>query len=358
MAEGPRIVIAGWAGAGNAGDELLTAWAVAAVSEAGGTPIVLSVDPADTSRRHRVESVQAMSPAALRLISGADGLLVGPGGILQDHSSLWSLPAHCLRPAVANLRKIPVVGAGLGVGPLNRRGSDLMIRRALGRARRVVVRDRVSAELLDAAGVESDVAPDAMFAVARRGAGRVAGVEPDRIVVSLRNLAVAGRFRIAKSLETTPDIEGWALALGALRREMGVQLRFVAFDPGRDGSVHLRIAAIIGDCETVAVDETSAEAEMARALVAVCGRYHAAVLAAACARPVVTLGRGAKLPALNSILGKGSASVEPVITERGLGASVDEAMAGVVALPSTVERLATEAQAHTDAVALLVDSAR
>lgn len=358
MADGPRIVIAGWAGASNAGDELLTAWAVAAVTDAGGTPVVLSVDPADTSRRHGVESVRAMSPGALRVISGADGLLVGPGGILQDHSSFWSLPAHCLRPAVANLRRIPVVGAGLGVGPLNRRGSALMLRRALGRARRVVVRDQASAELLDTAGIESDVAPDAMFAVTSRDDGGVANIEPDRIVVSLRNLAVAGKLRIAKSLETAPDIEGWALALGALRREMGVQLRFVAFDLERDANVHLRIAAIIGDCETVAVDETSAEAEMARAVVAVCGRYHAAVLAAACARPVVTIGRGTKLPALNAMIGEGSASVEPVITEHGLGASVDEAMAGAVALSSTAAHLATEAEAHADAVALLVDSAR
>ncbi len=355
MGQAPRIVIAGWAGAGNTGDELLTAWAVAAVREAGGTAIVLSVDPGDTSRRHATESVAAMSWSAMRVLVGADGLVVGPGGILQDATSLWSLPAHLLRPALANLRSIPMVGAGLGVGPIIRRGSGLMLRRSLKAALRVVVRDSRSAGLLAEVGVDVDVAPDAVFAAAPKIDNTKA--EPDRIIVSLRNTQVVGQVRIAKFRESSPDLAGWASSLSALRQHLGVPIRFVAFDPERDRDLHTHLADMVGNCEVVEVDERSAPSEMKRAVVAVAGRYHAAVLAAAYGRPFVTLDQGAKLPALQQMIGDGGAAVAADAGAEEMCSGADLALSGASSLPAAAARAATQAEAHTDAIRLLVKAA-
>lgn len=354
MTDGPRIVIAGWAGAGNTGDELLTAWAVAEIHDVGGVAVALSVDPSDTRRRHGVESVRAMSPAALAAIATADGLVVGPGGILQDESSVWSLPAHCLRPAIARLRRIPVVGVGLGVGPLVRPGSGLLLRRSLGSALRLVVRDPESAAQLKGVGLDSTVAPDAAFSAAPRLRG-AAQVEPDRIVVSLRNTQVRGRLRVAKRTEIVLDLDGWASALTRLRARLGVPIRFVTFDSTRDGPLHARLARLIGDCECVDADEVSAAMEMERAVVAVAGRYHAAVLAVALGRPLVALGQGAKLPALVAMVGCGSVVVDDPVSRDGLCRSVDAAFSGADTLLESSARLAAEADAHGEAIRLLIE---
>ncbi len=355
MADSPRIVIAGWAGAGNTGDELLTSWAVSVVKAAGGEPVVLSVDPADTARRHGVESVRALSPAAARTILGADGLVVGPGGILQDSTSIWSLPAHCTRPLMARLRRIPIVGAALGVGPITRRGSSTLLRFALGSAKRVVVRDPVSAAILLRSKVVAQCGPDAMFAAAPDLIDENS-VARDRIIVSLRKTEIAGTIKRNRSNEVAPDMAAWSDSLVGLRRHLGVPIRFVSFDPGRDHEVHRQLAEMIGECELLEVDNLSAPAEVARSIVAVTGRYHAAVLAAAYARPVVALDQGSKLPALVAQIGPGATLLDPVVTAESLCDAADESMSASSGLVGAAKRLGDDAAAHGEAIREMVEA--
>jgi len=355
MGDTARIVFAGWAGAGNTGDELLTAWAVSEVRSAGGRPVVLSVDPADTSRRHGVESVKAMSPASAWAILRADGLVVGPGGILQDSTSIWSLPAHCTRPVLARLTRTPIVGAGLGAGPLTRRGSSAMLRAALSGADQIVVRDNPSADVLREHRLNADTAPDAVFAAAPTLFDHRT-VTPDRITVSLRMTETAGALRTNRANESSPDMDAWSRALETLRGRLGTPIRFVSFDPARDHALHTRLAERLGDCEIVAVDNTTAPAEMARGTVTVTGRYHAGVLSAAYGRPLVAIDQGAKLPALVALVGDGSALVDPDVSPDALGVAVDRAIAGAPELMTTAKRLAGAAAMHADAIHDLVRS--
>jgi len=354
MVDRPRIVIAGWAGAGNTGDELLTSWAVSEVRSAGGEPIVLSVDPADTERRHAAKSAKAMSLAAVRTILRADGLIVGPGGTLQDSTSIWSLPAHCARPLMARLSRIPVVGAGLGVGPVTRHGSSYLLRMALGGAARVVVRDSPSVDLLRRSNVFAECAPDAMFAAAP-GLVDASSVVRDRIVVSLRKTEIRGTVRTNRSNEVTPDLDAWSESLAGLRTHLGVPIRFVSFDPGRDHQLHERLAEMIADCELVQVDNLSAPAEIARATVTVTARYHAAVLSASLRRPVVVLDQGSKLPALVSQVGGGATLTEPNISAESLCRAVDDSMASSQCLLDASTRLSDEAAVHGEAIREMIE---
>lgn len=352
MPDRPRIVIAGWAGAGNAGDELLTAWAADAVTRAGGAPVVLSVDADDTVARHGVPAVRATGLAAVRELWRADGLLVGPGGILQDATSVWSLPAHASRPLIARLRRRPIAAAGIGVGPLRRRGSSRLVRTMLGSATGVVVRDRPSARLLERSGIDSVVAPDAVF-------GRCATSRtPDSVVVALRAGLAPGGLRIARSREDDGSgLEPWADAAAAVAGSLGVPVRFAALDAGRDLAIHERLADRVGG-EVVVVDETSAPETLASAGVALCGRYHAAVLALGAGRPVVAVDEGMKLPALAEMFPEGFATRPRDVAAEAIEAACRSVLADAAALPPLARRAQEGAAGHDRAVEALVAAAR
>lgn len=213
----PRILISGWAGAGNVGDELATRAAVAMVRRAGGEPVVASRDPAATAALHGVEAV-ARGLRGLVAAARCDGVCVGPGGILQDSTSIWSLPAHLAAALTARVLRKPVVGLGLGAEPLQRRSSRWMVRRALGSGP-VTVRDQPSAEALAAAGVRAEIAPDLVFTL---------DLEPrpasEELVVAVGPDAGLGRLTTA----------AWRLAR-ADRHLAGVPPRD-EFDPDEPGS--------------------------------------------------------------------------------------------------------------------------
>ncbi len=82
-----KIVVSGYYGFGNAGDEaILEAMLrdVRALAPAVRV-VVLSGDPADTSARFGVEAVPRMNPGAvMRALRGADLFLSGGGSLLQD----------------------------------------------------------------------------------------------------------------------------------------------------------------------------------------------------------------------------------------------------------------------------------
>src|SRR5258706_6035396 len=88
-----QILIAGYYGAGNFGDEICLAGLVSEIratrSETGIT--VLSHDPAQTQKMHSVESVSYVSPREiLASLWNADAVLLGGGGLLQDKTSARS----------------------------------------------------------------------------------------------------------------------------------------------------------------------------------------------------------------------------------------------------------------------------
>ena len=118
--DGPRILISGWAGAGNVGDELLTRAMVTRLRRLGAEPVVASRAPLATTALHGVDAVP-WGPRGRAALAGIDGVCVGPGGILQDTSSLWSLPGHLAIAFLARRRGLPVAAIGVGAEPLRRR---------------------------------------------------------------------------------------------------------------------------------------------------------------------------------------------------------------------------------------------
>lgn len=165
---GFRVLVVGFYGAPNVGDEVLLDIAVRQLRALGGEPIVASIDPQLTRRMHNVDAVSFMDIGAItRVLMQCDALLMGGGGIFQDHHP-FNLDAVYLpyandisgyaRPLLIAMQLgIPTFIWGHGVGPLRSQGARTLVRELFQRATAVSVRDEQSRELLADIGVEREV---------------------------------------------------------------------------------------------------------------------------------------------------------------------------------------------------------
>ena len=169
------MVISGYYGFGNAGDEavlqgVLAGLRHAAVKEAESIEaVVLSADPAATRRVHGVEAVSRWSaPGVWRALRGADLLVSGGGGLIQDRTSARSSLYYLGVIAMARAARLPVYVYGQGVGPIRRRALRILAGLCLQGVRGAGVRDEASLRLLQEIGVPRErlfLAADAAFAL-------------------------------------------------------------------------------------------------------------------------------------------------------------------------------------------------
>ena len=154
----PNVLIAGWAGSGNLGDELICGSLADLLRRRGAEVAMFSEDPAATEALHGVRAFPTRSLREPR--RWADGVVLGPGGLLQDQTSAISCAVHLGRYAAVGAGRARA-GIGLGVGPIDRWPSRFALRAAALARPRWVVRDRLSASTLRTLGFRHIVvAPD------------------------------------------------------------------------------------------------------------------------------------------------------------------------------------------------------
>ena len=124
-----RVVLSGYYGFGNLGDEALLAIIIAQLRErfAGCTIDVLSATPEETARTYGVEATARMDLGAVRrAIERSDVLLSGGGGLLQNVTSLKSLLyyAGVIRTAI-RAKKLTMI-FGQSIGPLDFWGKSVV----------------------------------------------------------------------------------------------------------------------------------------------------------------------------------------------------------------------------------------
>lgn len=151
-----RIVLSGYYGFGNAGDEAMLQAIVTDLRalEPGLEVVVLSDDPARTARRHPVDAVDRQSFRAVAgALARADLLVSGGGSLLQDAGPEPKLFHFLGVIGLARSLLRPVVLYGHGVGPVRRRVGRVAVRAAVSRAALITVRDAASRDDLLAMGV-------------------------------------------------------------------------------------------------------------------------------------------------------------------------------------------------------------
>jgi polysaccharide pyruvyl transferase CsaB len=304
-----RVLVCGWIGSTNLGDELVFAGVRRLLAPLGAQVAAVSVDPERTRRLHGVAALDhrrldRIAAAARR----ADLVVWGGGGLVQDETSPFNLPYHLSRAWTASLVGTPWVGLGLGVGPL-RTVAGRRLATTLRRAAAVTVRDEPSLALLDALAVPATLTADVALHL-----GEPAPSAPDPVaVVSLRPWSGSGGGRLPVGWRRGHDEPGWfvptiAAALDRLVADVGLAVRFVALQPDRDDPLHRRVATAMrapAECRTPGLDEVLGEVARGRLVVAM--RYHAGIAATLAGRPAVLIGYSPKVDALARELGAGAA---------------------------------------------------
>jgi polysaccharide pyruvyl transferase CsaB len=193
-----RVVVSGYYGFGNLGDEAVLEALIGAVSDATDGQVrftILSSRPEWTSRRYQVEAVSRTHlPSLIRALRASDLLISGGGSLLQDVTGPATIPYYLGIVRLAQIMGVPTVIYAQGIGPVKRKLFYPAIRSVFKRADYISVRDADSAGLLSEMGVEQpvEIAADPVFAlhppVGGNGGGNTgdAGMGERPVIVSLR----------------------------------------------------------------------------------------------------------------------------------------------------------------------------
>lgn len=267
-----RVLLSGYYGFGNHGDEALLAGLIRGLREHGHEPIVLSADPAATRRLHGV-SAHARTTGLVPALVASDALVSGGGGLLQDATSGRSLGYYLAVIRLARLFGKPTIVYGQSIGPLSEGG-----RRWVGYALRgipIAVRDRPSQELLAGLGFDSTRTADAALLLGT----------PDAREPNNRSGPVVLVPRAGYPKHTASLVEV-ARRLSA----DGVDVRCVALHAQQDAADADAIQrAATGEPAVLTTDFRESFRWMAHARMVVSARLHALVFAAATHVPHIGL---------------------------------------------------------------------
>ena len=153
-----RLLLSGYYGYGNAGDEAVLAGLTAgfrAARPAGEMEITaLSGRPAETETLHGIRAADRYRPSALaREIRRTDLFLSGGGSLLQDVTSAHGIFYYLGVTRLAQMLGKKTMFIAQGLGPLVRPRSRRLVRAVADRLDAVTVRDPASAALLRELGV-------------------------------------------------------------------------------------------------------------------------------------------------------------------------------------------------------------
>lgn len=170
LSKNRSIVVAGYYGCGNLGDELILLAIVKALVKPDEflKLTVLSGEPKQTSAWFGVSAVHRFNPLKVCLAIRQSSLFIlGGGGLLQDRTGLLTMIYYLSLVLLAWLMKRPVFLYAIGVEGKPKRISRWLIRLVLGITKpTITVRDAESAQDLASCGVNPSriqVATDPCF---------------------------------------------------------------------------------------------------------------------------------------------------------------------------------------------------
>ncbi|EGL13627.1 MULTISPECIES: polysaccharide pyruvyl transferase CsaB [unclassified Paenibacillus] len=234
-----RLVVSGYYGFDNSGDEAVLQSILFALKEQGETagihiePVVLSANPQRTREMYGVEACHRMKvPDLFRAIKSSDGLISGGGSLLQDATSSRTIPYYLLVLKLAQWMRKPTFIYSQGIGPVNNPRFFSWIRSTFKKCAMITVRDQESAALIGRMGVPASsvsVVPDPVMGLPLRGeaasgkAGTAADAsgETGRVPV----VGVSVRFWNADRSE----LDALAEALRAVMDRRRVEVRLLPF---------------------------------------------------------------------------------------------------------------------------------
>ena len=283
-----KILISGYYGFGNLGDEALLAGILGGL-EANIT--VLSQRPEQTRALHGVAATHRLS--GLTNLLACDALISGGGGLLQDKTSARSLRYYLSVIALAKRLGKRVIVYGQSVGPLSAAGERAVAKTLHGLP--VAVRDKPSQTLLARLGVPATLVADAALLL------------PKPALTPANDAPVLFIPRGGLP-ETTPAFIQLARTLHA----EGVPVAGLALQPAEDGEVVAQLIAAVPAIKRLeAKTPREALAKVAASRYVISARLHGLIFAARAGRPVSGVAYDPKVAAFLAELGRPAHPVAP-----------------------------------------------
>lgn len=155
-----RLVLSGYYGFDNVGDEAILYAIITALREADPAVdiIVLSNQPEQTAAQYQVKAVNRWKiKEIIRAIRSSDGLISGGGSLLQDKTGNRSVIYYSAVMWIAKWLRKPYYVYAQGIGPLQSKRNQAIVRRTLTGSRLLTVRDEESKQLLERIGVTKPI---------------------------------------------------------------------------------------------------------------------------------------------------------------------------------------------------------
>ncbi len=145
----PQIIISGYYGFDNLGDELILEVLLSQLSQYQCDITVLSQNPKQTTQRYGVDAVHRLNVfKILDLMGQAQLFISGGGGLFQDVTGAGSVAYYGGLIGMARMMQLPVMVWNQGVGPLKHWYSRALTGIAFKMTQGITVRDEESADLL------------------------------------------------------------------------------------------------------------------------------------------------------------------------------------------------------------------
>lgn len=293
--ENVKILIAGYFGMGNLGDEAILEGEIRALRERlQGEIAVLSGNPPKTAQAYSCSAWRRSHPKdILSAISSCSLFLFGGGGLFQDITSFRSLLYYLLLLRLALFLEKKVAIFSVGIGPLKRRLSRVLVGRMLRKVHSVSLRERVSWEWARGWNKEALLTADSAFLLS----------SPPKVE---RKKEIGFCLRAGEGLKLESIKEwGWEV------KRRGFSLSFLVFNP-TDRGISQRLASELGG----KVREPSSPGEalhllsQLRGLIAV--RLHSAILSALATTPFIALSYDPKVARIVGELGQPCFSLQEI----------------------------------------------
>ncbi len=246
-----KIVLSGFYGLGNTGDEaILKAIVDNLRSELNNPDItVFSLSPEQTAKEHGVKSIyrgwRLQNKEKVNALRDADLLISGGGGLLQDTYPtkflFGPLPYYLLIVFLAKLCGAKVMFFSQGIGPVTSTWGKILMKVFANMADFVTVRDQYSKDYLHSLGVkrpETVVTADIVFAF--QGTTDTAAYDSLNLTGTEKLIAVAPRPWFEQEDEY---ISKMAWVLDELIEQRDVTPVFVPMEPPYDTNVAHKILA-------------------------------------------------------------------------------------------------------------------
>jgi polysaccharide pyruvyl transferase CsaB len=348
-----RVVLSGYYGFGNLGDEAVLAAMLAALRPRlpHASFTVLSGDPSSTERQHAVTAVPRVGPAGARALSGADLFVSGGGSLIQDATSVRSAVYYLGVLQTGRMLARRAMVYAQGIGPIRRPWLRSVTARVCNGIDLLTVRDDDSRRLLQECGVRRpvEVVADPVFALAAAPPAHAAALlgppTGPRIGVALRPWADDGYVG--------PLLAG----LRVLRDAVGAEIVVLVFHPAKDEALSVRVAREFSGRLIAGVAPEEMLAVIGSLDLVVGARLHALICAVAAGVAPVGLAYDPKVDALARQIGVGTllpvGSLSAASAAQALSAAWSERADTRVALRARLPALRAAALRAADLAAAL-----